>query len=330
MARILYFAVIAKLWVMTRTRTQPTNKLFSATSVFGLLALVFCNFSAFAGVSGHAHAHTSGHHSSGSHCHSAGHSRYHGSSRGSHYYRRSGVYAGPSNNRFSFGLGLPSMAVDVDQHYHMDEPDVLINGVWYSNPGGAPLDAKVHSRINSTCTYSMNIGYSVPLLKLNRRSCLALESNVSLDFYHWNSGTIRYSENTTVFDSAYSLNFNVPVGLVYQFGGEVDKLTNFIFNVGAGAALTVANSKFIASDSRVACRPYVMAEVGVFAGVPIKLRATAYLGNLKLIDKPTASLYEADAAYGNIDGNLDVKVTGHTAFNISLIFMPAFHNAWYQ
>ncbi len=315
---------------MAHTLTPPNKNKFAATLAFSLVAIVFCNFSAFAGVSGHSHAHSSSHHSSGAHCHSGGHSRYHSSHRGAHCYRRSGVYNGPSNNRFSFSFGLPTMAVDVDQHYHMDEPDVLVNGVWYSNPGGAPLDAKVHSRISSTCTYSFTLGYSVPVVKFGRRSCIAVEANAGFDFYHWNSGTIRYSENTTVFDSAYSLNFNVPIGLAYQFGGQVDKQTNFIFSIGAGGALTVANSKFVTIDSRVACRPYVMAEVGVFAGVPIKLRATAYLGDMTLIDRTKASLYDADAAYGNIDGKLNLKMTGHTAFNVSLIFVPGFHNAWYQ
>ena len=307
----------------SRVKKMLPSALFIATFIF------LGTYSAIAGVSGRSHSHSSSSHSSGGHCHST--SRYHGSSHSVNYYRRCNTYHRNGefrSNGFSLGMGMPYMDANITQHYHQDQPDVLINGMWMTDPNAAPLDATINRHIRSTCTMSFNIGYSLPVLKLNSSSQLAIEALAAVDFYHWNVGTVHYTENTSAFDSAYSQNYNIPISLNYVFGGQADGHSGFTCTIGAGEAISITNSKYINHETRVGYRPFVMAEVGVLAGIPVKLRATAYLGNIILIDKPTGTLYDAQQADGNIDGNLGVKMTGSSGFNVSLILMPGFHSRW--
>ena len=296
---------------------------------FAVCSSLFCFPQAIAGVSHAAHSHSGGHHSSGSHCHSSYH--YRGYAHNSNYFRRCNTVHRNGefrSNGFSFSMGMPFMAANISQHYYQAQPDVLVNGVWMTNPNGAPLDATLYNHLISTCSISFNIGYTLPIIKLSDHSRIAIEALAGGEFYHWNIGTVHYSDNTSAFDSAYAQNFVVPLSLNYVFGGQVDGHSKFTGEIGVGDAFTFANSKYINSDHRVSFRPFVMAEVGVLAGIPVKLRATAYLGDIILIDKPNGSLYNAMQADGNIDGNLGVKMTGTGGFNLSLVLMPGFHSRW--
>ncbi len=314
---------------MLRTHFTPIG--FSITTGFRAALLCVCllglgKINVLAGVS-HAAHHSSSHHSSGGHCHSSAH--YH-SSRGRASYGRS--YYGREGSSFvgkglSFGIGMPFMNADVSQHYYQAQPDILVNGVWLTNSNGAPLDARLHSQVMSTCTFAFNMGYTMPIAKLGNSSKLALEALGGVELYHWNIGTSRYSENTKAFDSGYSENFNLPVSVNYVFGGEADGHSKLTGAIGAGEAFAITHSRYINNDTRVTTRPFVMAEVGLLAGIVIKLRATAYLGSVTLIDRPTGSLYNAMVADGNIDGNLGVKMTGNGGVNFSLVFMPGFHSS---
>ncbi len=322
-----YFIPSAEIWHECCFVTTYTQLVMSHLHRILLLILLLLPFMpAFAGVSHANHHHSSGHHSGG---HSSGHC-----GGGHHYYRSYGghtrgyVSGGTRefrSNAFNFSVGLPLMKADVAQHYHQDQPDKLVNGVWMTDPTAAPLDAKVTTTRMSSCTVSFNLGFSVPIVKMTSNTQLAIEALAGVEFYHWNVGTIAYGNNTTAFDSAYTQNFNVPVSLNYVIGGEVDGHSPLTCTFGAGAAFSMTTSKYINSDTRIAYRPFVMAELGVLAGIPIKLRATAYMGSIKLIDQPTGSLYNAMEADGNIDGNIGVKMTGHGGVNLSLALVPGFH-----
>ena len=247
---------------------------------------------------------------------------YHRSSyQRDNYNNGNGTYM--TTNHLNIGGGVPFMTADIIQNYYVEHPDVLVNGVWMTNTTGPALNANIHNHLMSTRTWGANLGYTFPLAHLGRSVCLALETDLSAEYFYWNIGTVNYDGNTSAVDTMYSIHVKMPVSLQLQFGGEADqRRSHTIFNIGAGGAVTSTVSRFIATQTVVGWRPFAMAEVGIMGGFPVKLRATAYWNNFTLIDNNNSTLFDAAQADGNIDGRLSVKMTGGLSYNFSLVIMP--------
>gem|GEM_PF-3064659 len=219
------------------------------------------------------------------------------------------------------GAGVPFEELNMQQHYHMDDPDALVNGVWMANPGGKPLDTTVSKRLLNTVSYTVNVGMSAVVAHIGRHAGLVTEADGALIYTHWHVGTTHYESDTWASDTAEALQFSVPVSLQYVWGGEIDHEHAFTFSVGGGGELDMGYGHYIASGAYFNYRPFLMAEVGYVGSIPIKLRATYYPASVPYLVNASTTLYKAQEASGNIDGNLGVNMTGGPTLSLSLILL---------
>jgi hypothetical protein len=219
--------------------------------------------------------------------------------------------------RYYFGIGRPFMNIDVATHY--------VSPAYSATPPVAAIDAKQETMINMANGFGGMGGAFYPLMRTGAESAIGFDISASCFFYTYNIGPLNYGSTATFSDQSLAEVIGLPIGIVYKSGGEVtlNKNNRSIISFGFGIAPTASISKIIAEQISFNTRRYVMLDVGAFTGIAWKLRVTYYAGNLLLVNKLNDPL-DAVSASSTVGppGTMDVKATGASDLNISLLILP--------
>jgi len=219
--------------------------------------------------------------------------------------------------RFYIGYGIPSMSIDVSAHY-------VSKGNGNSTPPVAAIDATSETTVGCNKSFGGQAGVFKPFLRTGAESAIGYEIAASAYFYRYNIGPLSYG-SATFSDQSVAEIIGVPLGIAFKSGGEVthNKHNKSLISFGFGLEPAGCLSKIIASDENFIVREYGMLEVGVFAGIAWKLRATYYSGNVVLVNKLSDPLQNVSSyKVSGPMGTMDVKAVGASDFNIALLLMP--------
>lgn len=216
------------------------------------------------------------------------------------------------------------MSIDVKQHYtDIRYTDPANTTTVYSSP---PADTFIHTKYaSSSSSWNYTEGTFFPLAKTGREGLFAIDFSTSVNITQYNIGKIDYSSATGIVETGVTETFNFPIALVYKSGGEVNlnKKSKFMFTIGCGIAPYLSASKIITfGDATFGARQFAMVEMGYFAGLAWKVRAVVYSGNMTLVDKPNADIFNATSGHSDGIGNLDIKVIGNGGASLTLLVNP--------
>ena len=253
--------------------------------------------------------------------------------RNRHSYRNQSDYSWEVLMRYSCGYIQPFMAIDIKQKFFFYNYTVGSNGDLVESSTGS---AEKLLKYNKMCTSSGGgIGIiTIPLSRMNYKNGLSFEFPISGTYYHWDlSDTKLNTDNLGVNQKATSTQLSIGIGVKYQYGGEVlpYKQSKFLFGLGAGALPTFAFNNYIDKNITSDGRIYFMAEMGIYAGIGFKLRATYFSSPFGLISKelgPNNYVYNnAGTAIKPDKIGIDISTPGD--FTLSLLIMP-FSGRWYD
>jgi hypothetical protein len=243
-----------------------------------------------------------------------GSSAQYGGSR-HHYYQSYGSYNDNGKRtlkKMYAAFSLPKMTMDIDAKYVVNR----------SSPGssGPSVDTSIHLSKMSGRSFGLSCGTFYNIARFDDKNMIALDVSFGFNYMEWDFGKVRFSSADMVSDKAFSLQFNLPLALVYKTGGEVklDPNTPMLFSIGAGIAPTYMGSQYINASSGVfKVRSFVMAEIGAYIGIALKFRVSYYPSTLVYIDAPTNELPASTES-----GNFSVTGTGTGNFILSLLILP--------
>jgi len=179
------------------------------------------------------------------------------------------------------------------------------------------IDTTYREKIRTKGGFGATVGTYFPVAPIGEKGSLAISLSYLYNALLWEGTSFSYStgsEGTTSSGSG-TIEMALPVGLDYKFGCDalLDKSKRFCYSVGVGAypSLTATVYKDEAGAG-FHVLPYLKGEVGIFAGICMKVRATYAFGNIKYISY--------NDSYGNVQSETSLK--GKSALTLSLILMP--------
>jgi hypothetical protein len=186
------------------------------------------------------------------------------------------------------------------------------------------------ANIRSKFSYAANIGYSFPFGRIGNRGRPAIAVGFNSNFVAFDSPTPvlnqygSYDLQESFLISSIVTQLALPIGLDLKFGcdGMTDKKYTFCSAVGAGI-YPYYNISLDAGDINSTgtlglqngVLPYIRGEVGLFAGICMKLRGTLVLGNMTYIDGKAST-------FNNPNDSYNISLKGKTTATISLVFLP--------
>ncbi|MBL7719538.1 MAG: hypothetical protein JNL72_11920 [Flavipsychrobacter sp.] len=205
----------------------------------------------------------------------------------------------------------------------------------YSITGSGDLgvslgDTFVSRNVTSKLAYGAYIGSSIRLKRTGVASALSLHIDIVENAYVWENLYKAFSVDGSEYDLSNSViavgyQIGVPVSLDYKFGAGAMGSKNYrltgSFGVGGmpAAYFMVAESAGnVGGGFSFATTPFVKAEVGVMAGICIKVRGLVSFGAVPWINESKSFFSESTGGF---------KVTGQTTAMFSLVIMP-FSWAW--
>lgn len=199
-------------------------------------------------------------------------------------------------------------------------------------------DSTMKRDFNSQPGFGGSIGCQVPFAAMGHISVLAFTVHAMFNYYTWKD--INYANNS---DYTYKIPVNrlnatsyqlsVPMGLNYKIGCDAigTKRLKMCASAGGGfmPQLTVTTlsdtSTLVAPKEQIGFTPFVTAEIGVFSGWCVKLKATYTMGNVELMNVGYKVPPYTDGPF---------KLTTNSQAIFSLVLMPFSHRfretSWYN
>lgn len=179
------------------------------------------------------------------------------------------------------------------------------------------IDTTYREKIRTKGGFGGMIGNYFPVTSLGDKGALAISLSYMYNALFWEGTSFSYSTGTegTTSTGSGTVEMALPVGVDYKFGCDalLDKSKRFCYTLGAGVYPSLTATVFRDyTGAGFKMLPYLKGEVGIFAGICFKLRATYAFGNIKYISY--------DESYGNVQSQTTLK--GKSAFSLSLILMP--------
>ncbi len=199
-------------------------------------------------------------------------------------------------------------------------------------------DSTLKRSVNAEPGFGGSIGVSVPFAALGHISVWAFTIQGMFNQYKWKDLNIaNNSDGTpkipTTRLNATSSQLSIPFGIDYKIGCDAfgTKRLKFCAAFGGGFMPQLTVTKLdsvvtsIGPEANIGFTPYVKAEVGMFMGWTVKLRAMYTMGNVELMNS-------GDAINPYSDGPFKLTTNSHAVF--SLILMPFSHRyretSWYN
>ena len=160
------------------------------------------------------------------------------------------------------------------------------------------------------------------LFDVTPNSSVVFNINPSAYLFHYEMGSI-HPAGSNLNEYNYSLaigNLAVPLTLDYKTGGEAlfDKSYRTSFTVGAGLSPVMYGTNFgNIKKNKFGIRPFVHAEIGVFAAIEWKIRLSYMPGTTKVMD-----LYSDDAGMETMPVDSHIQMTTSSMFSVGISLMP--------
>ena len=197
----------------------------------------------------------------------------------------------------------------------------LTNGTKITGAGSLDRDTSYKTNFNTSAAFGVTMGTYVPLARLGRASTLVLGIDFMYNMMTWKSKVPAFGGEIDF--SGVTAQMALPIGLDFKFGADAINVKDrrFCATIGAGAfpsyALTALdNAEGLSIDPAFSVAPYVKGEVGIFAGICMKLRAVYAIGNLTYMD-----LSESTNTAG-VTSTSTTKFLGTSNLTVSLLIMP--------
>ena len=174
-------------------------------------------------------------------------------------------------------------------------------------------DTIIKRDLKTSAAFGVTAGTYVPIKRLGQSSMLVFGVDFMYNMMTWKPTT--GDEGTIGFDGL-TAQMALPVGLDFKFGADALNVKDkrFCATLGFGAfpsyELTTIENTPLSFDPVFSVAPYAKAEVGVFAGICMKVRAIAAFGKIGYLEYTDKDLNSTTSFYGN------------TNFAVSLLIMP--------
>jgi len=210
---------------------------------------------------------------------------------------------------------------EVGFSYCMASAEYKTRSSFFNEFTGTFSDSVKTERITSKGGFGGMLGYHFPLIRMGDYSSMSMSISYMYDALFWEpAGTTTtydgrggYTVSPTV--TSGTIKMGLPIGVDYKFGCDAvsDKSRKLCGTFGAGVFPSLLMTSF-KEDAGMGFRaqPYLKGEIGIMAGICVKLRGTFTFGKLKYIDY----------TYGSDTYSSSTSLTGKSAFTLSLIFMP--------
>ncbi len=190
---------------------------------------------------------------------------------------------------------------------------------------GQKFDTSINLSKKSSIAYGFSGGSFAKIAKLgNARQMLAFDWSIGGAYYTYNLVDYQDAAGDDLSLTALTMLFEAPLCLQYKTGGEasLNPKDKMLFSLGYGVAPTCAITGFafsndaggdVGADIVFKLRSYVMAEMGMYFGVAMKVRAMYYVKPFTLYKRE-----EGDLETGKVSATL----TGNSNIVLSLIILP--------
>jgi len=225
--------------------------------------------------------------------------------------------------RFEVGYSYPKAWADYKRE------DAVVNPFT-----GQTQHTSYSTRTASTFSFGATIGTYFPVARLGSKSSFAISVSLVEAMYSWDYPVTAFNgfddEGGIVYSSDFgfsgmTMHMALPVGADFKFGCDAlsDKAIRFCTTLGAGVYPSGSmTADFDNAGFGYGVTPFVKAEVGIMAGICMKLRVMATIGNMPFYDGKSNLSGWTNAATTS-------SLTGKQSVTVSLIFMP-FSWGWKQ
>lgn len=197
----------------------------------------------------------------------------------------------------------------------------LKNGTKITGAGSFDRDTSYKTTFSTSAAFGVTTGTYIPLKRLGRSSSLALGIDYMYNMMTWKSKIPGYGGEIDF--SGVTAQMALPIGLDFKFGADAitTKDRRFCGTLGVGAFPSYAvtaldNAGGISIDPAFSFAPYVKAEVGIFAGICMKVRAVYAIGNVTYMD------YSESTTNAGVTSTSTSKFVGTSNLTVSLLIMP--------
>lgn len=176
-------------------------------------------------------------------------------------------------------------------------------------------------KMNTSASWGFTAGTYVPLTRLGSSGSLALGIDYMYNLMTWKSNIKVPDVGEFLFEGT-TAQMALPIGLDFKFGSDALQLRTprMCGTVGAGVypsyALTTITGSPLTIDPTFAVAPYIKAEIGIFAGICMKVRMIYAIGDLNYMD------YKKTEEFMGVTSTETAKLTGKSNMAISLLIMP--------
>jgi len=177
--------------------------------------------------------------------------------------------------------------------------------------------------MKTSASFGITAGTYFPLSRLGNSSALVLGVDFMFNNMVWETEVPGFSESGFKMKfQGLTSQFVLPVGLDLKFGADAVQARDrrLCATVGAGVypsyAMTVMEGSVLTLDPVLSVAPYVKAEVGIYAGVCMKVRAIYAIGDVVYMD------YQKSVSEMGITAESALKLTSKSNLALSLIVMP--------
>ena len=179
-------------------------------------------------------------------------------------------------------------------------------------------DTVHNEKIPSKGGFGFMVGTYFPIAHIGNNGRLAISTTFMYNGLLWESGSFSYSSNSqtgTTSEGSGTIDVALPIGLDYKFGCDAiqDKSKRFWYTLGAGIYPSYTMTGYKGQNGTAShMLPYLKGEVGFFAGICFKVRATYTFGNIKYLN--------FDETYGNTTSS--TSLSAKSGLSLSVILMP--------
>ncbi len=186
-------------------------------------------------------------------------------------------------------------------------------------------DTSFSFNIKSKRSYAVNVGTYFPIAIVSDVSMLVLNVELMASTTSLGYDSVKFTDTAKFMRSFETSRAGLPISLEYRLGGDVVLNKNYkgLFTLGVGLMPCINSSDDYDKVPPYKILPFVKAELGFFALVAIKLRATAYLGNTDYLAGST--MY--NVVPGGKGDELRASARGSNGFTLSAVIMP-FSVSW--
>lgn len=189
-----------------------------------------------------------------------------------------------------------------------------------TDENGDPVGEQTINRHYNMKGISVGAGMYYRVGELSENSEIAFNLFIAFNVFNFDPGNINTSPNYNYDYSIQSFQVGVPLTLDYKYGGEAifDKTEKVSFTFGAGLS-PMMNATGIGPMSNIKfnIRPYVHAELGIFAGIEWRLHFAYYGGQSKLAD-----LNEGSAFMDQLPEGSRIQMNSSSMYVVGLGIMP--------